>query len=128
MGHSDSGGSIWSIGTPAASSSATDGGKDVRAVLAGADGRLLWRGVWEQRRDVAYYGTDALVEVRGGSDDNAVVRVDLRTGRQRWRRPGNSDLLGMGEHRLEPWSSAATAGVLVLVVLSVVALIVLSIR
>jgi len=34
----------------------------------------------------------------------------------------------MGEHRLEPWSSAATAGVLVLVVLSVVALIVLSIR
>jgi hypothetical protein len=33
----------------------------------------------------------------------------------------------MGEHRLGRWSSAATAAVLVLVVLSVVALIVLSI-
>ncbi|HET8682545.1 MAG TPA: hypothetical protein VFM54_11825, partial [Micromonosporaceae bacterium] len=69
--------------------SATDRGSDVRAVLD-AKGELLWRSLWEERRDVLYLGTDAVVEAQRPP---AVLRVDLRTGKARWSRSGPDDLL-----------------------------------
>jgi len=72
-----------------AEDSATDRGSDVRAVL-GANGAVLWRSPWEERRDVLYLGTDAVVD---SQRPPAILRVDLRTGRTRWSRSGPDDLL-----------------------------------
>ncbi|HET8657453.1 MAG TPA: Hsp70 family protein [Micromonosporaceae bacterium] len=72
-----------------AEDSATDQGSDVRAVL-GANGAVLWRSRWEERRDVLHLGTDAVVE---SQRPPAVLRVDLRTGRTRWSRSGPDELL-----------------------------------
>ncbi|GAB3978910.1 Hsp70 family protein [Plantactinospora veratri] len=82
--------------------SVTNGGQDVRAVLSGNDGTLLWQRAWPDRVDVAYYGTDAIVETLGDSDDLAISRVNLRTGRQVWSKSGEPDLLSSDEHRAEP--------------------------
>ncbi|MEV4755164.1 Hsp70 family protein [Micromonospora sp. NPDC049559] len=82
--------------------SATDGGRDVRAVLSAADGRLLWKSAWEQRRDVAFYGTDVVVEGSGREGGPGLSRVDLRTGEARWSRAGDDAVLGSGGHRVEP--------------------------
>lgn len=81
--------------------SATDGGEDVRAVLGAADGKLRWRKVWPNRTDVAYFGTDAVVEVRDVFTANAVLRVDLRTGRERWKRTAGDESLNLDSHRIE---------------------------
>ncbi|GAA3764925.1 hypothetical protein GCM10022225_58680 [Plantactinospora mayteni] len=93
--------------------SVTNGGQDVRAVLSGKDGTVLWQRAWPDRVDVAYYGSHAVVETLGSSDDLAISRVNLRTGRQVWSRPGEPDLLTSGEHRAEPvrqWSTPGTLG------------------
>ncbi|MFK3979891.1 Hsp70 family protein [Micromonospora sp. NPDC050397] len=97
--------------------SATDAGKPVRAVLDASTGKLLWKNTWVNRYDVAYYGTNAIVESRGSIDGNAVLNVDLRTGKQRWHRAGNSDLLIIDRHRIEamrqwPTGPDPTAGTL----------------
>ncbi|GLH99137.1 hypothetical protein Pa4123_44120 [Phytohabitans aurantiacus] len=82
--------------------SSTDGGDDVRAVLSAADGKLLWKKKWKDRRDVSYVGTDAIVEFLGGSlNGNAVLRVDLRNGREKWKRSTGDDLLIIDHHRIE---------------------------
>ncbi|GAB3154287.1 hypothetical protein GCM10027290_48510 [Micromonospora sonneratiae] len=81
-------------------SSVVNDSKDVRAVLSAADGKVLWQKTWEDRVDIAYYGTDVVTEVLDGIYDNAVERVDLRTGRRKWHRPGNDDLLTPGAHRI----------------------------
>ncbi|MFI6761382.1 Hsp70 family protein [Micromonospora sp. NPDC050417] len=81
--------------------SATDDGKPVRAVITATDGKLLWKSTWVNRYDVAYYGTNVIIETRGSIDGNAVLNVDLRTGKQRWQRAGNSDLLLIDRHRIE---------------------------
>ncbi|WP_159104392.1 Hsp70 family protein [Plantactinospora sp. BB1] len=91
--------------------SVTNGGQDVRAVLSGKDGRLLWQRTWPDRVDVAYYGTDAVIETLGGSDDLAISRVNLRTGRQVWSKSGEPDTLSSDEHRAEPvrqWPAPGT--------------------
>ncbi|MBB4961798.1 Hsp70 family protein [Micromonospora polyrhachis] len=80
--------------------SVTHDSRDIRAVLSAADGKVLWQKPWEDRVDIAYYGTDVVTEVRDGIYDNAAERVDLRTGKRKWHRPGNDDLLTPGEHRL----------------------------
>jgi len=93
--------------------SVTDGGEDVRAVLAAGDGALRWKKRWKNRTDVAYLGTDALVEVKDSFDGNAVLRVDLRTGKDRWRRAGDRDVLVIDDHRIEPvlrWPDRGTEG------------------
>jgi molecular chaperone HscA len=82
--------------------SGTDGGDNVRAVLSAADGKLLWKKKWEKRRDVAYVGTDALVELQDSFTANAVLRVDLRNGRDKWKRTGGDDTLVIDDHRIEP--------------------------
>ncbi|MCW6010360.1 Hsp70 family protein [Micromonospora sp. CPCC 205371] len=83
-------------------SSSRDDGDDVRAVLSAADGKLLWKKKWVDRRDISYVGTDAVVEYLGGSlKGNAVLRVDLRNGREKWRRTGGNDLLVIDHHRIE---------------------------
>ncbi|WP_326558343.1 Hsp70 family protein [Micromonospora sp. NBC_01796] len=97
--------------------SATDDGKPVRAVLDATTGKLLWRDTWTNRYDVAYYGTNAIVEARGSIDGNAVLSIDLRTGKQRWNRAGNTGLLILERHRIEAmrqWPTAPdpTAGTL----------------
>ncbi|GIG62258.1 hypothetical protein Lfu02_66300 [Longispora fulva] len=70
------------------------GGRDTRAAVNAADGKILWNSKpWKARRDLAYIGTDAIVEGRDGFKP-AVFRVDLKTGADKWTRlqPGG-DLL-----------------------------------
>ncbi|HEU5129315.1 MAG TPA: Hsp70 family protein [Glycomyces sp.] len=84
-----------------AAASATDGGEDVRAAIALADGELLWERQWnDERIDVAYFGTHALIEQRDGIYDNAVLRVDLSTGEEQWSRGGPDGLFIIDETRI----------------------------
>lgn len=91
----------------------THDGDTIRAVISATDGTLRWQHEWpDDRTDLAYYGTDAVVEIRGDSDHLAIVRVDLRTGKEKWRRAGTPDLLLTDEHRAEPmrqWPDPTTA-------------------
>jgi outer membrane protein assembly factor BamB len=83
--------------------SATDGGDDVRAVLSAGDGKQLWRDEWVDRTDVAYLGTDVVVDVDDSHDGHQLLRVDLRTGKERWKRvPGSEETLTTDAHRVEP--------------------------
>ena len=84
-----------------AADASTHGGDDVRSVLAAADGAVRWTKKWENRTDVAYVGTDAIVELEDAFTANAVLRVDLKTGKERWKRPGGDDSLVIDEHRIE---------------------------
>ncbi|MEJ3744357.1 Hsp70 family protein [Actinomycetes bacterium KLBMP 9797] len=101
-----------------AKDSATDRGATVRVVLNAADGKQLWKKAWEKRTDVVYLGTQAIVEVRDTFTANAVLRVELRTGKELWKRTGDDDSLSGEAHRIEPqrrWPSEGPAGVLPLV-------------
>ncbi|MGW0435816.1 Hsp70 family protein [Micromonospora sp. NPDC003197] len=89
--------------------SALDNGKDVRVVLNATDGTLLWKKPWEDRVDIAYFGTEAVTEVLDGIYDNAVERVDLRTGRTKWKRDGSDDLLSNTDHRISAMRIFPTA-------------------
>ncbi|GAA4467570.1 Hsp70 family protein [Phytohabitans houttuyneae] len=83
--------------------SATDGGDDVRAVLSAVDGKLRWRKKWESRTDIAYLGTDVVVDVDNSFDGHQLLRVDLRTGAEKWKRvPGSEETLVIDDHRVEP--------------------------
>ncbi|MFY1631918.1 Hsp70 family protein [Solwaraspora sp. WMMB335] len=82
--------------------SATDAGADMRVVLAASDGEQLWKGRWEDRADVVYYGRDVIVEIIDGIYDNGLARVDLTTGTVKWRRDApDDDLLTPGEARVQ---------------------------
>jgi outer membrane protein assembly factor BamB len=98
-----------------AADASTHGGDDVRSVLAAADGAVRWTKRWENRADVAYVGTDAIVELEDSFTANAVLRVDLRTGKERWKRPGGDDTLVIDEHRIEAvrtWPAGKAAAAL----------------
>jgi outer membrane protein assembly factor BamB len=83
--------------------SATDGGDDVRAVLSAANGKQLWRKRWESRTDVAYLGTDVVVDVDDSFNGHQLLRIDLRSGNEKWKRvPGSEDTLVIDDHRVEP--------------------------
>jgi molecular chaperone HscA len=84
-----------------AADASTHGGDDVRSVLAAGDGTVRWTKRWENRTDIAYVGTDVLVELEDSFTANAVLRVDLKTGKERWKRPGGDDSLVIDEHRIE---------------------------
>ncbi len=75
-----------------ATSSATDAGEDMRAVVSLADGEMLWKHEWRDRLDVAVYGTELVVEQKDGIYDNRVLRVDLLTGDEVWEEPGPDGL------------------------------------
>ena len=69
---------------------------DARAVIDTRTGKVLWFKQWYERFDLAYVGTDALVEVR--RQPTGVSRVDLRTGRAKWTVPGPDDLIIIDDH------------------------------
>ncbi|MEU6250403.1 Hsp70 family protein [Glycomyces sp. NPDC047010] len=83
-----------------ATASATDEGQNMRAAVALDTGEFLWKQPWVDRNDVAFYGTDAIVEQRTGFDDNAVVRIDLTTGEEVWKKKGPEDLFIIDEYRI----------------------------
>jgi hypothetical protein len=90
--------------------SATNAGKDIRVVLAAADGHQLWSGDWSDRTDVAYLGTDALVDVQQGEPFRTAL-VDLRTGRERWSHSSSTDEI-IANRRVGAalgWPAATTA-------------------
>jgi len=102
-----------------AADSATDGGNDMRVVLDAADGTVRWKRSWQDRTDVVRLGTDVIVEIKDGIFDNAVARIDLTTGEQRWRREApDDDLLVLDASRIRAatrWTGtegAEDAGVL----------------
>jgi molecular chaperone HscA len=73
-----------------AKQSATDGGKDTRAVLD-ATGKYLWKREWQtpDTTDLEYIGTDAIV----AHEFNRVTqRVNLRTGKVVWTHNAPSDV------------------------------------
>nr|BFF27853.1 hypothetical protein GCM10025732_58180 [Glycomyces mayteni] len=80
--------------------SATDEGQNMRAAVSLDSGEFLWKRPWTDRNDVAFYGTDAIVEQRTGFDDNAVVRIDLTTGEEVWKKQGPEDLFIIDEYRI----------------------------
>ena len=88
--------------------SVLDDGDDVRAVVDAANGTMLWKGKWEERRDVAYLGTDVVVEAR--RPKTLIQRVDLKTGKVRWSRPGPDDLLIIDEWRASAMRSWPASG------------------
>jgi hypothetical protein len=63
---------------------------DARAVVDTATGKALWVKNWDERNDLAYVGTDVLVEAL--DQPTSLSRVDLRTGKARWRVPGPDTL------------------------------------
>ncbi|THV21711.1 Hsp70 family protein [Glycomyces paridis] len=83
--------------------SATDEGESMRAAVDTADGDFLWKRAWDQyyRNDVAFYGTDVLVEQRDGFDANAAIRIDLRTGDEVWYEAGPEDLYIIDDYRIK---------------------------
>ena len=78
--------------------SATDGGKNARAVLDLATGTQRWKGPWVDMLDVAYPGTDVIVEVRGSKP--ATERVDLLTGKVTWSHPGPQGSVVIDDRRV----------------------------
>ncbi|WP_205328347.1 Hsp70 family protein [Glycomyces sp. YM15] len=80
--------------------SATDGGQNMRAAVALDGGAFLWKRPWIDRNDVAYFGSEAIVEQRTGFEDNAVIRVDLLTGEEVWKESGPYDLFIIDEYRI----------------------------
>ncbi|WP_051704333.1 Hsp70 family protein [Glycomyces sp. NRRL B-16210] len=86
-----------------ASASATDAGEDMRAAIDTADGALLWKRAWDfhDRNDVAFYGTDVLIEQRDGIYDNAAIRIDLTTGDEVWAESGPDDLFIIDDYRIK---------------------------
>ncbi|MEV3939234.1 Hsp70 family protein [Glycomyces sp. NPDC049804] len=83
-----------------ATASATDEGQNMRAALALDGGEVLWKRPWTDRNDVAYYGSEAVIEQRTGFEDNAVIRVDLTTGEEVWKETGPYDLFIIDEYRV----------------------------
>lgn len=86
-----------------AASSATDDGRDMRVVVSLEDGGLQWKEPWEgTRREIAYYGTEVVVEINDGIYDNAVVGIDLETGDEMWAESGPDGLWIGDEERVQP--------------------------
>jgi outer membrane protein assembly factor BamB/Ethanolamine utilization protein EutJ (predicted chaperonin) len=91
--------------------SVLDRGDDVRAVVDLATRKMVWKRAWEERRDVAYVGTDVIVEAR--QPETLIERVDLKNGKARWTRPGPDDLLIIDEWRasaMRSWPASAEPG------------------
>ncbi|MFC3496046.1 Hsp70 family protein [Glycomyces rhizosphaerae] len=80
--------------------SATDEGRTMRAAALLSTGELLWKQPWEERNDVAFYGTEVIVEQRDGFDDNAAIRIDLATGEELWSQKGPESLYTIDDHRI----------------------------
>lgn len=86
-----------------AKGSATDAGEDMRAAVAADSGEFLWKAPWSfhDRNDVAFYGTDVLIEQRDGFEENAAIRIDLATGDEVWAEYGPYDLFIIDDYRIK---------------------------
>jgi outer membrane protein assembly factor BamB len=87
-----------------AKQSASDGGKDMRVVLQAADGHEIRKLDWSGRKDVAFFGGDAVT-----SSDRPMQsqRLNLRTGQVAWSHPAPKDVI-IADHRVNPeftWNS-----------------------
>jgi actin-like ATPase involved in cell morphogenesis len=83
---------------------------DARSVLDAANGKVLWTRNWDDRYDLTYVGTEAIVEDR--EQPTSVFRIDLRTGKQRWKVPGPDDLLVIDDRlatAARTWPAAGAA-------------------
>jgi actin-like ATPase involved in cell morphogenesis len=78
-----------------ADDSATNGGKDVRAVLDANSGAQKWLAPHDTQRDVAYLDTDVIVETDGFSD-STFKRVSLLDGKTKWSKPSGIDNVTSG--------------------------------
>jgi molecular chaperone HscA len=85
-----------------AQSAITHDGEDARAVLQRADGKVLWNAKRGPSRDIAFFGSEAVVEYTGYFQDYKLYRVDLKTGREIWKRNNISDSVLIDSHRAEP--------------------------
>ncbi|MDA1362853.1 Hsp70 family protein [Glycomyces luteolus] len=95
--------------------SATDEGRTMRAAALLSTGEFLWKQPWEYRTDVAFYGTEVIVEQRDGFDDNAAIRIDLATGEEVWRKKGPESLYTIDDYRISAasvWNEGEGAGAL----------------
>jgi molecular chaperone HscA len=93
--------------------SATDEGRTMRAAVKLDTGELLWKQPWEYRNDVAFYGTEVVVDQHDGLDDNAAVRIDLATGEEVWRERGPENLGSFDDYRVRAasvWNEGEGAG------------------
>jgi molecular chaperone HscA len=78
-----------------ADQSASNGGKDVRAVLDANSGAQKWLAPHDSQRDVAYLGTDVIVEVDSFSD-STFKRISLLDGKTKWTKPSGIDTVTSG--------------------------------
>ena len=62
----------------------------MRAVLDAKSGAQKWLDSWDERTDIAYLGTDVLVQQVDGTR-TSLARFDLLTGKQRWKRTNLPD-------------------------------------
>ncbi len=102
----------WSVGVPVepkdvslnlvgsllvidADQSASHGGKDVRAVLDAANGAQKWLAPHDTQRDVAYLGTDVIVEADSISDAT-FKRISLLDGKTKWSKPSGISTVTSG--------------------------------
>jgi hypothetical protein len=92
-----------------AKNSATDGGKDMRVVLQTADGHEVRKIDWTGRKDVAYFGADAVISTDRPFQSQ---RINLRTGQVTWTHPAPKDVI-IADHRVNPeltWTANGKAG------------------
>jgi molecular chaperone HscA len=78
----------------------THDGDDVRAVLDAKTGAQKWLKVWENRIDVLYLGTDAIIDAR--ENPSSMQRVDLLTGNTKWKHDGPKDFFINASRRVKP--------------------------
>jgi hypothetical protein len=91
-------------------------GDDIRAVLDAKTGTQKWLAAWDNRVDMAYLGTDVIVDFRGKSTSvpPAIERVDLLTGKVKWSRKSTGSLSVNDDRRAKPaldWPKAGAAQV-----------------
>ncbi|MBT8226486.1 MAG: Hsp70 family protein [Dactylosporangium sp.] len=79
----------------------THGQEDVRAVLDRQTGDQRWLDVWPDRVDIAYLGTDAVIQWGEGTRTR-VARVDLLTGETRWKHATVSDMYIIDDRISQP--------------------------
>jgi hypothetical protein len=78
-----------------ASQAASHGGKDVRAVLDANSGAQKWLAAHDRQRDVAYLGTDVIIET-DGFDNATFKRVSLLDGKTKWTKPSGISTVTSG--------------------------------
>ncbi|MDP9798790.1 outer membrane protein assembly factor BamB [Catenuloplanes nepalensis] len=85
-----------------ADSATTHDQDDARAVLQRSDGATLRDFPIADTHDVAFLGSDAVMERTSAFDGYQLYRMNLRTGKTVWSTAGVEDTLVIDAHRAEP--------------------------